>query len=127
MALKITNIGGKIIGIGEITCLPGATNVVPSEYEHSPILENYKSLGMIEITGVPETPVKTETEIANEKAEADKKAAEEAETLRKARLEALPDMTDEEIGKLAVELGVNMSSCKDQADVVKKIKAALKK
>ena len=35
--MKIENIGNKIIGIGEVTVLPGETKEIPKAYETSPI------------------------------------------------------------------------------------------
>lgn len=125
--MKIENIGGKIIGLGEVTVLPGETKDIPKTHETNPVLEIYKNLSVAKITGKPSTPAKTEQQIAEEKAAADKKAAEDAENLRKARLESLENISEEELGKLAIELGINPAECKDQADVLKKVKAALKK
>lgn len=127
MAMKIENIGGKIIGIGEVTVLPGETKEIPKSHETSPILEVYKNLGMAKITGKATAPAKTAEQIAEEKAAAEKKAAEEAEALRQARLASLEGISEEDLGKLANELGINPAECKDQADVLKKVKAALKK
>ena len=62
-----------------------------------------------------------------EKEEAEKKAAEEAEALRKARLASLEGISEEALGSLANELGINPAECKDQKDVLRKVKAALKK
>lgn len=125
--MKIENIGGKIIGIGDVTVLPGETKDVPEAYERSPILAAYKSLGIARIIGEASVPAKTEEQIAAEKAAAEKKAAEEAEALRKARLASLDGISEEELGKLADELGIAPASCKDQADVLKKVRAALKR
>lgn len=125
--MKIKNIGKKIIGIGEVTVLPGKTEEIPQDFERSPILEVYKRMGIAEITGKPTGKQKTTKEIADEKAKAEKKAAEEAEALRQARLASLEGITDEALGSLANELGINPADCKDQADVLEKVKAALEK
>lgn len=127
MAMKIKNIGGKIIGIGDVTVLPGETKDIPAAYETSPILEVYKKQKMAEISGKPTKAGKSAEEVAKEKAAAEKKAAEEAEALRQARLASLEGISEEDLGKLANELGINLAECKDQADVMKKVKAALKK
>lgn len=124
--MKIKNISNKIIGIGDVTVLPGETGEIPKAYETSPILAVYKEAKMAEISGKATAPAKTEEQIAAEKAEAEKKAAEEAENLRKARLASLEGISEEDLGKLANELGINPAECKDQADVLKKVKAALK-
>lgn len=125
--MKIENIGGKIIGIGEVTVLPGETKEIPKVYETSPILEVYKNLGLAKISGKVSAPVKTVEEITEEKAQVEKKAAADAEALRQARLASLNGINEEDLGKLANELGINLAECKDQADVLKKVKAALKK
>lgn len=127
MAMKIKNIGGKIIGIGEVTVLPGETKDIPVAYENSPALDVYKNMKMAEITGKPAKQAKTAAEKEAEKAEAEKKAAEEAEALRQSRLASLEGISEEDLGKLANELGINPADCKDQADVLEKVKEALEK
>lgn len=126
--MKIENISdGKIIGIGDVTVLPGETKDIPEAYETSPILEVYKRNGFAKITGKPKSIEKSEAEKAAAEADAAKKAAQDAEALRQARLAALEGISEEDLGKMANELGINPAECKDQADVLKKVKAALKK
>nr|DAN80004.1 MAG TPA: HeH/LEM domain [Caudoviricetes sp.]DAO80795.1 MAG TPA: HeH/LEM domain [Caudoviricetes sp.] len=123
--MKIRNISdGKIIGIGEVTILPGESADIAREFESSPILDTYKKIGFIEIMGKPSREKDTK---ASENLEDKKRESDSAETLRLARLASLENISDEELGKLANELGINLASCKDQADVLKKVKAALKK
>jgi hypothetical protein len=114
--MKIENISSKVIGIGNVTVLPGETQVVPSEFENSPVLEIYKSVGFINVTGeatVPEAPVVEEAP-----------AVDEAES-KKAKLALLKTASDEVVAKMANELGINPADCKDLADVRKKVKEAL--
>ena len=126
--MKLENISnGKIIGIGEVTVLPGETKDIPEAYETSPILEVYKRNEFAKITGKPKSVEKSEAEKAAAESDAAKKAAEDAEALRQARLAALEGISEEALGKMANELGINPAECKDQADVLKKVKAALKK
>lgn len=123
--MKIRNISdGKIIGMGEVTILPGESADIAREFENSPILDTYKKIGFIEIIGKPsrEKDIKTSEDLEDKKRESDS-----AETLRLARLASLENISNEELGKLANELGINLASCKDQADILKKVKAALKK
>lgn len=128
MAMKIENISsGKVIGIGEVTILPGETKEVPSAYETSPILEIYKQMGFARITGKVSAPAKTKEAIEAEKKAAAEKVATDAEELRKARLASLEGISEEGLASLANELGINPAECKDQADVLKKVKAALTK
>lgn len=115
--MKIKNIGNKVIGIGNVTVLPGKTEDVPTAYETSPILEVYKRTGLAEIIGKP----------GKASSNASQKPSSDAEALRKARLESLENASEEEVAKIANELGINPAECKDQADVLKKVKAALKK
>lgn len=122
--MKIVNIGSKIIGIGQVNILPGETKEIPETYEMSPILEVYKKAGLAKVIGKPKFVEKENDVEAAKRAEAEKKAAEE---LRKARLASLEGITEEDIGKIANELGINPADCKDQADVLKKVKAALRK
>lgn len=130
--MKITNISeGKIFNVGDVTVLPGETKEVPAAYETNPTLAIYESMGIAKIIGKPGKQVKDPEQEAAEKAAAEKAAAEkaaaEAEELRKARLATVDKLNEEELGKLANELGINPADCKDQADVLKKVKAALKK
>ncbi len=125
--MKIENISeGKVIGIGTITVLPGETKEIPDSFERSPVLEVYKRMGLARITG---KPFCTDVDIKAAEMEeaAEKRTREELEALRQARLAALNTLNVEELGRLAVELGINPADCKDQADVLKKVRAALKK
>ena len=126
--MKIENISeGKVIGIGTVTVLPGETEEIPESFERSPVLEVYKRMGLARIIGKPsQTDEDTKAAELEEEA-AEKKAREEAEALRQARLASLNGISEEALGRLAVELGINPADCKDQADVLKKVKAALKK
>lgn len=125
--MKIENIGGKIIGIGDVTVLPGETKAIPEVYETSPILEVYKKCGMAKISGESFAPGRREEQIAVPKAAAEKKAAGGVEVLRQSRLASLENISEEDLGRLAGELCINPAECKDQADVLKKVKAALRK
>lgn len=125
--MKIRNIGSKIIGIGEETVLPGEVKEVPKAFERSPILEVYKEIGMAEIMTDPAVASATEQK-ANTPVTENEKAddAVAAEALRQARLASLKGISEEDLGSLAITLGINPAECKDQADVLKKVKAALK-
>lgn len=125
--MKIENISeGKVIGIGTVTVLPGETEEIPESFERSPVLEVYKRMGLARIIGKP-SRTDEDTKAAELEEAAEKKAREEAEALRQARLASLNGISEEALGRLAVELGINPADCKDQADVLKKVKAALKK
>lgn len=114
--MKIENISSKVIGIGDVTVLPGETQVVPSDFENSPVLEIYKSVGFINVTGeatVTEAPVVEEAPVVDETES------------KKAKLALLKTASDEVVAKMANELGINPADCKDLADVRKKVKEAL--
>lgn len=127
MAIKMTNLSEKVIGVGEATVLPGGTKEVPRAFETSPILEVYKNMGLVSLSGKPTAATKTAAEKKAEeekaKAEAEAKAAAE----KKAELDSLKDASDEDVAALAQELGINPAECKDLTDVRKKVKAALSK
>ena len=120
--MKITNISEKVIGFGDKPVLPGDSLDVPAEYEGNPIIDTYKDLDMITVSGA--SPKK---KVAKKAAADDAKDDSSIADLRKAQLEALPNMSDEEVAGLAKELGVDPASCKTQADVRKKVEAALSK
>ena len=125
MAIKMTNLSEKVIGVGEATVLPGETKEVPRAFETSPILEVYKNMGLVSLSGKPTAATKA---VAEKKAEEDKAKAEaEAKAEKKAKLDSLKDASDEDVAALAQELGINPAECKDLADVRKKVKAALSK
>lgn len=127
MAIKMTNLSEKVIGVGEVTVLPGETKEVPIAFETSPILEVYKNMGLVSLSGKSTAATKAAAEKKAEedkaKAEAEAKAAAE----KKAKLDGLKDASDEEVAVLGQELGINPAECKDLADVRKKVKAALSK
>ena len=127
MAIKMTNLSEKVIGVGEVTVLPGETKEVPLAFETSPILEVYKNMGLVSRSGKSTAATKAAAEKKAEedkaKAEAEAKAAAE----KKAKLDSLKDASDEDVAALAQELGINPAECKDLADVRKKVKAALSK
>lgn len=127
MAIKMTNLSEKVIGVGEVTVLPGETKEVPIVFETSPILEVYKNMGLVSLSGKSTAATKAAAEKKAEedkaKAEAEAKAAAE----KKAKLDSLKDASDEDVAALAQELGINPAECKDLADVRKKVKAALSK
>lgn len=127
MAIKMTNLSEKVIGVGEVTVLPGETKEVPIAFETSPILEVYKNMGLVSLSGKSTAATKAAAEKKAEedkaKAEAEAKAAAE----KKAKLDGLKDASDEEVAVLAQELGINPAECKNLADVRKKVKAALSK
>lgn len=123
--MKIKNISNKIIGIGDVTVLPGESKEVPKPYETSPILAVYKESGMAEISNTSISGKTAEQQVV-EQADKEKKIAQEEETLRQARLASLEGISQEALGTLANELGINPAECKDQSDVLKKVKATLK-
>lgn len=127
MAIKMTNLSEKVIGVGEVTVLPGETKEVPIAFETSPILEVYKNMGLVSLSGKSTAATKAAAEKKAEedkaKAEAEAKAAAE----KKAKLDSLKNASDEDVAALAQELGINPAECKDLADVRKKVKAALSK
>lgn len=127
MSIKVKNLSNKVIGFGEVNILPGETREIPQDYERNPAIDHYQRLGLIKCSGNP-TLTEEEMNRALEEQrkvqeEAEKKAAEE---LKKERTAILQKGDAEEVASLAMELGINPADCKDQADVVKKVKAALK-
>ena len=125
MALLIENISaGKVIGIGAETILPGESKTVPKTYENNPVLRIYADKGFVRVTGTADSPVSDTDNAAVVPNEAND--AEAAESLRKARLASLKGISDEALGKLAEELGIQPAECKDIADMKKKVREALK-
>ena len=118
MAVKLKNISEKIIGVGDVIILPEETKEIPAVFERSPILEIYKEMGLVTMSGKPTSEVVvTETAEAEGMSDADKKT----------KLDSIKDASDEDVASLAKELGINQADCKDLADVRKKVKAALSK
>lgn len=124
--MKVKNVSNKIIGIGELTLLPGNIEEVPVGHEHNPVLRIYETINMIELVGEPSVE-KTPEELLKEEKAKKEKEAQEAEELRQSRLASLKGISDGDLFELAKELGINPTECKDQEDVLKKVKAALKK
>ena len=78
--MKIENIGNKIIGIGEVTVLPGETKEIPKAYETSPILEVYKQCGAARIIGTPLTAYRNTLSDEEERTAVREKAAVKGST-----------------------------------------------
>ena len=127
MAIKMTNLSEKVIGVGEVTVLPGETKEVPVAFETSPILEVYKNMGLVSLSGKPTAASKAAAEKKADEDEAKAEAEAKAAAEKKAKLDSLKDASDEDVATLAQELGINPADCKDLADVRKKVKAALSK
>ena len=125
--MKGRNVSNKAVGFGEVIILPGETKDIPVEYEKNPVMEYYKQNGILKISGEATAKEKTPEQIEAEKLAAEKKEKEEAEALQQKRLASLEGISDEDLAKLADELEINMAECKDNADILKKVKAALKK
>lgn len=122
MAIKLKNISEKIIGIGDIIVLPDETKEVPVLFEKNPILEIYKDMGLVTITGKP-----TASSVVGDATETSTEKEGMTEEEKKAKLDSLNDASDEDVAAWAKELGINPADCKDLADVRKKVKAALSK
>lgn len=130
MALKMTNTSAKVIGVGNVAVLPGETKEVPSAFEESPILEVYKKMGLITLSGKAKADADKkadEEKAAADAAKAEEEAKAQVDADKKAKLADLKDASDEDVAKWANELGINPAECKDQADVRKKVKVALSK
>lgn len=127
MAIKMTNLSEKVIGVGEVTVLPGETKEVPIAFETSPILEVYKNMGLVSLSGKSTAATKAAAEKKAEEDKANAEAEAKAAAEKKAKLDSLKDASDEDVAALAQELGINPAECKDLADVRKKVKAALSK
>lgn len=122
--MQLTNISkSKIIGLGEMSILPGQTIDIPKEFEKNSAIEIYKSVGIAIVSG---TPTKDDDkDDAKDKDSTVKK--EDKEALRKKRLASLNGISDEDLAKLAEELEIKSSDCVDTADMLKKVRTALYK
>lgn len=49
--MKITNTSGKIIGIGTLTLLPGATELLPKEFEENPVILGFAEKKLVKLAG----------------------------------------------------------------------------
>ncbi len=132
--VSVKNISdGKIVGIGEVVVLPGETKAVGDEYAHSASLKAYEDAGFISIIGDAKEAPRGYTETTEASTEevtpdnTDDDSEDAILELRKSQIKALPKMNEEEVGKIAKELGINPADCKDAADVKKKVKAELTK
>lgn len=123
--MKIKNISKKVIGIGEVVVLPNEEVVVPKAYEKSVILDIYCENELITVLEAGKSGEETEEDEAQDNGEGS--SENEGEALRQARLASLKGISEEDLGRLANELGINPAECKDAADMLKKVKATLKK
>lgn len=125
--MRAKNVSNKIVNFGETIILPGDSNEIPIEFERNPVVAYYKLNGILVVDGEPSILVKTAEEIKAEKEAAAEWALVSEEAIRQQRLTSLEGISDESLAKLADELGVNPASCKDTTDILKKVKATLKK
>lgn len=132
--MKIKNISNKIIGLGTMSVLPEETQEVPIQFERHPSLQTYIDMKLFEVVEGSKQPVHIEreeiiiehhNEPSIERSEVTEESEDDIKNLRKAQLAALKSMSNEDVGKLAKELGINPASCKDQADVKKKVRSIL--
>lgn len=98
--MKITNKSGKLIGIGELTLLPGETETLPKDYEKNPVIQFFADTGRVELadddagkpavqTPPPPPPLSPEDEL-------------------KKVISGIKEMKREELDSLAKELGVEI-------------------
>ena len=125
--MKIKNLSGKVIGIGDLILLPGKTDTLPVDMESNPVVKKYEEQKLVKLTGEksgyasesePEKPISHIQE-----QEADESTMKSA----KAFYENFDNQTYEDIVSMAAFLGLDPSAMKDEADVKKKVKSALKK
>ena len=131
MSVRIENISkGKVIGIGAENILPGETKTVPDTYKNHPVISFYAEKGFARVTvtdnGGQGKNASVETESGDSPEENTAENDDAAEALRKARLASLKGISSEALGKLAEELGIRPEECRDNADMLKKVRAALK-
>ena len=139
MALRVTNTTkGKVIGLGTEVILPGESKVIQGDFVNNPMLDFYKEKGFVLTAKVSDKNAakkkgrKAQSSDSSKTATPDEVSKDALETedageaLRKARLASLKSITDDALGKLAQELGINPADCKDIADMKKKVREALK-
>ncbi|WP_203227533.1 hypothetical protein [Calorimonas adulescens] len=80
--MKVTNNSVKIINIGELSVLPGATEIVPKDFVGNPVLKFLEKRGDIAL--FDEEAAAKEAEEAKARAEAEAKLKAEAEAKAKA-------------------------------------------
>ena len=125
--MKIKNISNKIIGIDSYTLLPDEIQDLPASIVKSNAVAIYKDAKFIEVlsneTGEAETEALPFEEVLEDE-DIEPVAENESNADKLARIK---EASDEEIAAWAKELGINPATCKTQADVRKKVKAALSK
>lgn len=123
--MKIKNISNKIIGIDSYTLLPDEIQDLPASVVKSNAVTIYKDAKFIEVLSNETDECETEALPFEEKPEDIEAVAENDSNADK--LARIKEASDEEIAAWAKELGINPATCKTQADVRKKVKAALSK
>jgi FKBP-type peptidyl-prolyl cis-trans isomerase len=97
--MKVTNNSVKIINIGELSVLPGATETVPKDFVGNPVLKFLEKRGDIAL--FDEEAAAKEAEEAKARAEAEAKLKAEAEAKAKAEEEAKAKAADAAKAKAA--------------------------
>lgn len=103
--MKITNIGGKAIGIGGLSLLPGETAPLPKDFETNPVILFFEERGFVKLeeASEPQSP--------EENGDQKEPAGEKRDGLTKEEvIDAIKDMKRSELDALANQVGVEIAA-----------------
>lgn len=86
--MEITNVGNKAIAFGNLTLLPGETDMLPKEFEGNPVVEFLWAKNMIILDGVSASEAEAKAKAEAAAKEAEEKAKAEAAVAANNKAEA---------------------------------------
>lgn len=105
--MKISNIGGKAIGIGGLSLLPGETATLPKGFEENPVIKFFEAKGFVKLEAAKATtPAKAETPPAGDKDDGDQN---DKELTKEEVIAAIEKMKRGDLDALAAQVGVEVT------------------
>ena len=102
--MKISNIGGKAIGIGGLSLLPGETATLPKGFEENPVIKFFEAKGFVKLEAT--TPAKVETPPAENKSDDDQNGKE---LTKEEVIAAIEKMKRGDLDALAAQVGIEVT------------------
>ena len=118
--MKITNIGGKAIGIGGLSLLPGETAPLPKDFETNPVILFFEERGFVKLEKADE-PLTPPDENGGQGEQKEPFGQKRDGLTKEEVIAAIKDMKRGELDALAVQVGIEVA----QDDTVPSLKEKL--
>lgn len=107
--MKITNIGGKAIGIDGLSLLPGETAPLPKDFETNPVILFFEERGFVKLEKVVEPQPSPDEN--GDQGEQKEPSGQKLDGLTKEEvIAAIKDMKRGELDTLASQVGIEVTS-----------------